>query len=359
MQPAIWVTRSSLVSSPVASRSNSQMRLPESSGEQQVRDRVHLVRHRRDAQHRVLQRGHARLSNSRTSSAGPAASSGCSRTSRLVVAALAARELAEHAAGLAHQQIAGAHVPLALRRGREPEIAAAGRDQASFKATEPTGSIRATSGRNGSTCPRFISVRLESITAFASERLARHREARSRRETRPRPRPPRSSRRVEGSKTQPATGRPRSASATDTANCGTPSTNSFVPSSGSTIHTRSACEPLGAVRGLLGEQLVAGERGAQPRTDRRVRLEIGGRHRVVVRLLARRAVLRAGVSRHDFAAGLGGLPCHPRLALEAHSSSSRSEPFAPRRPFERRRRRRSLGSHTSQCPQGVGSPSSK
>ena len=90
---------------------------------------------------------------------------------------------------------------------------------------------------------------------------------------------------------------------------------------------------------------------------------------VVVRAGAvdRFAALGRGVARDHFTCGERRLASDVRLPLEAHSSSSRSAkpplppfPPLPRKPdFGRRRRRRSFGSHTSQCPQGVGSPSSK
>jgi hypothetical protein len=106
--------------------------------------------------------------------------------------------------------------------------------------------------------------------------------------------------------------------------------------------------------------------GETPRhtADRGVRLEVRGRDRVVVRLLGRFAALGRGVARDHSTRGERRLARDVRLPLEAHSSSSRSAypplPPLPRKPdFGRRRRRRSFGSHTSQCPQGVGSPSSR
>src|SRR4030095_5510983 len=104
-------------------------------------------------------------------------------------------------------------------------------------------------------------------------------------------------------------GRPSSTSAMQTQNSGMCWVNSFVPSSGSTIHTRDAAAELGDGLGkplrpveriddphaplretrlrvgrLLGEPAVVGKGLRDDRVDAGVRLAIGGGERVIVAL---------------------------------------------------------------------------
>ena len=141
--------------------------------------------------------------------------------------------------------------------------------------------------KKGSHSPRLTSLREASTRAPSICSVAVHDAGRPRWVTPPSSVPTIRSP-VAGLSTPPATGIPSTTSPTETHHSGIPMMNSRVPSSGSTTHTRSRPEPVGAVDGLLREPTFA-------RLDQRVpqggvHHQVGCGHRVVALLQPRRDV---------------------------------------------------------------------